>query len=237
MTIHVIHISGKRMIPQCTDGCLRGSLMEGVMAGEDMLTFLSLSAMERSSRLLRWVRAWTSQPLLEPLTLEGWFEEGHGITGGVLNRLKVWMPTHYKKDRMFLWAPPPAVAHAALEELLKACHKRADLFHVVVIPRLMTPWYMFEPLWVGIILPFSHCRPWSLKRAPLLVEMGRHALLDTSEADAGNLLRKLLRLSKRLAAVSEHVACGVLHIPWTGDHQVSDVGDEGRSWKSMAQGR
>ncbi len=61
-TIHVIHISGKRMIAQGTDGCSRGSLMEGVMAGEDMLTFVDLarSAMERSSRLLRWLCSWTS---------------------------------------------------------------------------------------------------------------------------------------------------------------------------------
>jgi hypothetical protein len=164
---------------------------------------------------------------------------------------------------MLLWAPPPAVADAALVELLKARHKRTDLFHVVVIPRLMTPRWrqlfnkacnfsfivspgplfwpvdMFKPQWVGIILPFSHCRPWSLKRSPLLVEMGRdlRALLDMSEANAGNLLWKLLLLPKRLAAVSEHVACRVLHIPWTGDHQVSDGDDEGRSWKSMAQGR
>ena len=257
MTIHVIHISGKRMIAQGMDGCSRGSLMEGVMAGEDMLTFV------RSSRLLRWLRSWTSRPLLEPLTPEGWFEEGHGITGGVVDRHNVWMPTHCKKDLMFLWAPPPAVADAALEELLKARHKRTDLFHVVVIPRLMTPRWrrlfnkacdfsfivspgppfwpadMFEPLWVGIILPFVPCRPWSLKRAPVLVEMGRdlRTLLETSEADAGNLLRKLLLLPKRLATLPEHVACGVLHIPWSGDHQVPDGGDEGRSWKSMAQGR
>ena len=265
MTIHVIHVSGKRMIAQGTDGCSRGSLMEGVMAGEDMLTFvdLSRSALERCPRLLRWVRSWTSQPLLEPLTPEGWFEEGHGVTGGVLDRHNVWMPTHCKRDRMFLWAPPPAVADAALEELLKARHKRTDLFHVVVIPRLMTPRWrrlfnkscdfsfvvspgssfwpddMFEPLWVGIVLPFSPCRPWSLKRAPLLVEMGRdlRALLETSEADAGNLLRKLLLLPKRLATLSEHVACGVLHIPRAGDHQVPNCGDEGCVWKPMAQGR
>ena len=42
MTLHVIHISGKRMIAQGTDGCSRGSLMEGVMAGEDMLSFVDL---------------------------------------------------------------------------------------------------------------------------------------------------------------------------------------------------
>ncbi len=122
MTIHEIHISGKRMIAQGTDGCLRGSLMEGVMAGEDMLTFvdLSRSAVERSSSLLGWVHSWTSCPHLQPLTPKGWFEEGHGIMGGVLDRHKVQMPTHCKKDQMFLWASPPVVADAALEELLKA---------------------------------------------------------------------------------------------------------------------
>jgi hypothetical protein len=37
---------------------------------------------------------------------------------------------------MFL---PPAVVDAAMEELFKSRHKRADLFRVVVIPRLMAP--------------------------------------------------------------------------------------------------
>jgi hypothetical protein len=41
MTIHVIHISGHRMIAQGTDGCSRGSLMEGVMSGQDLLTFVN----------------------------------------------------------------------------------------------------------------------------------------------------------------------------------------------------
>ena len=88
MTIHVIHISGKRMIAQGTDRCLRGSLMEGVMAGEDMLKFVNLSrsAVKCSSGLLRWVHFWTSRPHLQPLTPEGWFKEGHGITGGTLDR-------------------------------------------------------------------------------------------------------------------------------------------------------
>ena len=152
---------------------------------------------------------------------------------------------------MFLWAPPPSVADAALEELLKSRHKRTDLFHVIVLPRLMAPRWrrlflkvcdftfaaspglpfwptgMFEPLWVGIVLPFAHCRPWSLKRAPLLVEMERdlRRVFETGEGDAGNILRKLLHLPRRLAPLSQRVACGVLHLPW-GD-QVPDAGDRG----------
>ncbi len=72
MTIHVIHVLGKRMIAQGTDGCSRGSLMEGVMAGADMLTFVNLApgAVERHPLLLDWVSTWTEQPGLKALTLQ-----------------------------------------------------------------------------------------------------------------------------------------------------------------------
>jgi hypothetical protein len=95
---------------------------------------------------------------------------------------------------------------------------------------------MFEPLWVGIILPFAHCRPWSLKQAPLLVEMGRdlRRLLETSEGDARNLLRKLLQLPKWLATLPQHMACSMLHLP--GPHQVPDACNSGRGRERLAQG-
>ncbi len=75
MTIHLVHISGKKMIAQGTDGCSCGSLMEGVMAGKDMLTFFDLgrSAVERHPPLLDWVRTWTGRSTLKPLSPEGWF--------------------------------------------------------------------------------------------------------------------------------------------------------------------
>ncbi len=59
MTIHDIHISGKRMIAQGTDGCSRGSLMERVMAGTDMVTFIDLAhgAIDWHLPLLDWVRS------------------------------------------------------------------------------------------------------------------------------------------------------------------------------------
>jgi hypothetical protein len=83
MTIHDVHVSGCRMIAQGTDGCSRGSMMEGVMSGLDMLSFVDLGrmALERHPPLLSWVRAWSDRPTLEPLTPKGWFEEGHGIKG------------------------------------------------------------------------------------------------------------------------------------------------------------
>jgi hypothetical protein len=84
MTIHIIHISGKRMIAQGTDGCSHGSLMEGVMDGADMLTFVDLARgrIKRHPPLLEWIRSWSGRPHLNALSPEGWFKEGHGIIGG-----------------------------------------------------------------------------------------------------------------------------------------------------------
>jgi hypothetical protein len=216
-------------------------------------------AIERHPPLLDWVCTWTKLSKLKPLALEGWYEEGHVITGGTLDPHKVWIPMHGVKNELFLWAPQPPVVDAALEELLR----RRTTSHVVLIPRSMTPrwrqlfnkacdftfivspgatfWHadMFEPLWVGIVLPFTHHRPWCFKsRAPLLVEIGRdlQEVLATSEANAGNLLRKLLNLPQRVAFLSQHVACGVLHVPWT-DASVPDGDDQGQVGKPMAPGR
>ena len=264
MTIHVVHISGRRMIAQGTDGCSRGSMMEGVMAGKEMLSFVDLArtAIERHPPLLDWVRSWTNRSTLEPLTPEAWFQEGHGITGGYKDKHGIWIPNHEPKGNLHLWAPPPAVAAAALEEILKARHKRTDTYHVVLIPRLMTPTWrrlfmkscdftfvvspncsfwpddMFEPLWVGVLLPFSTHRPWSFKRAPLLVEMGRELreVLAKGETDGGDILRKLLDLPRTVAKMSERVARGVLHVP-ERPTTVSYGGHRRRAGKPMAQGR
>jgi len=242
--LHVIHVSGKRMIAQGTDGCSRGVLLEGVMAGEDMLSFIDLDkpATQRCSKLLDWIRSWTMSVDLSPLTPEEWFVEGHGICGGYRDRHGVWMPSHEPPGKIHLWAPPPAVADAALEELLKARHKRTDTFHIVAIPRLMAPRWrrlfhkvcdlhfvvppgcefwtsdMYEPLWVGIVLPFVSFRPWSIKRSPLMVELARQLceVCKDSPAIARNILRKLLKLPGKLASVSPGVARGMLHMPREG---------------------
>ena len=83
---------------------------------------------------------------------------------------------------------------------------------------------MFEPLWVNIVLPVTHHRPWCFKRAPLLVELGGtlRELLETRDKDAGNFLRKLLGLSGRVASLLQRVACGVLHVSWS-DANIPDA--------------
>eukprot|EP00804_Cyclotella_cryptica_P003455 CCRYP_002101-RA/>CCRYP_002101-RA protein AED:0.38 eAED:0.31 QI:0/0/0/0.8/0.5/0.4/5/0/1035 len=161
---------------------------------------------------------------------------GHGISGGNKDKRGIWIPTHEPPGNTHLWTPPPAAADAALEQLLQARHKRTDTSHIIAIPRLLAPrWQrlfhkavdvsfsippgtsfwptnMFEPLWVGIVLPYHRFSPWQLSQAPLMVDMGRklHKVCSASEADAGHILRKLCKLPRRLATLQERVVRGVL---------------------------
>ena len=77
--LHVIHVSGKRMIAQGTDGLSRADHSEGVMQGKPIANFvpLHLDALEREPGLRAWLTQVTSG--LEPtfLTPEGWYLTGH----------------------------------------------------------------------------------------------------------------------------------------------------------------
>jgi len=126
------------MIAQGTNGVSRGNLAEGVMAGKPMASFLPfhLLALDRSPRLVPWVQSWLGEAC-EVLDPEGWYEWGHDHDGGLLNCNGIWMPKLWLG--IFVWAPPPAAADAAMEELRKARHKRQKLTHVIIVPRLMSP--------------------------------------------------------------------------------------------------
>ena len=56
--MHVIHVAGTRMMAQGTDGLSRGCLLEGVMQGTSILSFIPLhqTALERSPNLLMWLQ-------------------------------------------------------------------------------------------------------------------------------------------------------------------------------------
>jgi hypothetical protein len=64
-TLHLVHVAGTRMIAQGTDGLSRGSLLEGVARGEDVLSFIDLAqgAFKRSSTLRDFVQSWI-KPIL-----------------------------------------------------------------------------------------------------------------------------------------------------------------------------
>ena len=244
MKLFIVHCAGTRMIEQGTDALSRGSLLEGVMAGKDMLSFVDLgrSALERHPPLLDFIRDAAGRPHLEALEPKDWFFKGHGIVGGHRDRHGVWIPNHEKNGMFYLWAPPPVVADAALEELLKAVHKRQDAYHLIVIPRIFSPhWFrlfcklcdvsfmlpvgsshwpstMHEPVWFGVVLPFIKHRPWKLKRSAYVVELeGKlRSVLSSGDGDGRDILRKLLQLPRRVARMRFRHACGLLRVPGPG---------------------
>ena len=244
LNLQLVHVAGTRMIAQGTDGLSRGVLLEGVLSGKDMLAYIDLSktALERHPPLLEFLKSWIEDESLKVLKPEEWFVEGHGITGGNPDRHGVWIPSHAPKFRSYLWTPPPVIADVALEECLKAVHKRRDAYHIFAVPRLFTtkwrrlfaklcdfsislpvgsphwPSHLHEPLWIGISFPFIPHRPWSIRGTPTVVGLERklHQMLRSGETDGRDLLREFLRTTRRLQAMQERVACRVLRVPWEG---------------------
>jgi hypothetical protein len=211
LILHVIHIAGKRMIAQGTDGLSRGITCAGVMEGQDhhFSVPLHLNALERQGESLKdWVANWFGEAgtWLDP---KGWYTSGHTTP-------------------RCIWTPPPAATDAALEQLGQSIHKRPHLLHVVIVPRLMTyrwrkllgkicdivftvplgtdAWSHsnFEPLVVGIYFPLCRHEPWRLKGTPLL-ERAERALRDLSPAAprwGRHILRELLVQARELDSMS-----------------------------------
>ncbi len=109
-TLHLVHVAGTRMIAQGTDGLSRGSFLEGVARGEHMLSFVDLAfnALERHPQLLMFVRSWVEPVLgkVKTLTVEEWFQEGHGIIGGEKDYNGMWIPKHAPNGKAYIWTPP-----------------------------------------------------------------------------------------------------------------------------------
>ena len=237
--LHLVHVSGKRMIAQGSDGLSRGDFSEGVMKGDDMKTFipLHLSAIERSEGLKAWIESWTGDSVLEWLKPDEWTTRGHNLVEGVMEKnidgIKV--PT-YKKGN-FVWTPPPAAAEACLEEVRKARHKHQDSTHVILVPRLMTPLWrrhmnkvcdivfeiplgklpvwkedMFEPLTIGFVFPFLSHRPWQLRRSPVLMGLQKQLrkVWESDPVSTGPILRQLWHLPRRVGSMPEELALRLL---------------------------
>jgi len=125
-------------------------------------------------------------------------------------------------EAWFLWAPAPAAAATALQELGTSRHKRPHLAHVFVCPRLFTqkwrkrlhnvadivlelpagrrphwPSSMHEPVLIALILPFSAAFPWQLRQSGPLLELGRRLreVWKVEEQDDRPILRELCALS------------------------------------------
>ena len=202
LRIHMVHIPGTRMIAQGTDGLSRGDLTDGVMTGLSILDFVPLnkSAMDRQPGILPWLRTWIPAPDPFPLTIADWFDVGHGTMGGTANSDGVWFPID-SPHKWLIWSPPPALAETALDELEEARHKRKDLNHIWIMPRLLaycwrkrlckicdlvfsippgarTFWPVSEqePLVIGLTLCFSTSSPWQVKFTTGVLDVERPCL-------------------------------------------------------------
>jgi hypothetical protein len=229
--INIIHVAGTRMIEQGTDGLSRGDMLEGVCRGDEMINHIPLArtALERSTPLLEWIKSWFSSSEgndVEVLEPEGWFERGHDIIGGAKNCDGRWIPKYQSGN--FIWAPAPAGAKFAAEQLRQARHKRLDSLHVFVCPRLMNhewishvrksadlileikagltefwPSNKHESLVIGLYLPFANQKPWQLKRSPMLVDLeSRLRLLWKEDPSTGrNILQQLLLFARSMGTM------------------------------------
>ena len=227
LLLHLIHVSGKRMIEQGTDGTSRGDHSQGVMKGESMLQHvpLNLGAHVRSSGLIDWLKSWWPERECGNLQLhvnpEDWFTTAHS-------------------EGAHAWFPAPAAADVVAEELSRALHKRRSSYHLVFVPRLFTsrwrrllgresdlcieipvgvpdvwPEDMHEPLFLFVTLPLCRVRPWSMRSTPFVEEFrGLLRKLWTSDSIRHrDLLRKLFIRTSALGSMSESVVRGVLHSP------------------------
>ena len=229
--INIIHVAGTRMIEQGTDGLSRGDMLEGVCRGDKMTSHIPLAdtALERSSPLLDWIKSWFScggKDDVEVLEPEGWFERGHDVIGGSKNCDGIWIPEY--KSGNFIWAPAPAGAKFAAEQLRHARHKRMDSLHVFVCPRLMShewishvrksadlileikagstefwPSDKHESLVIGVYLPFANQKPWQLKRSPMLVDLeSRLRVLWKEDPGTGrDILQQLLVFARSMGTM------------------------------------
>lgn len=89
------------MIAQGTDGLSRGLLLEGVLAGRDMLSFVDIAktSAERQPAIMEYVRSWTGEHFIK-LVPQDWFEKGHGIVGGGPNKDRLFIPRHAPNGRI-----------------------------------------------------------------------------------------------------------------------------------------
>jgi hypothetical protein len=235
----VVHVSGERMKAQGTDGVSRGQLTEGVMNGVSMFSFLPMheSALERFPPLKQWLVEFIT-PHLTVLSPEDWFSRGHDHKGkGKIHSDGHWRPVLEKG--CYVWAPAPAAAWIALEELRKARIKRQHSTHIFVCPRVMTPeWQkqlhkasdivftvpvghpawpkeMFEPLLIGIVFPFIRHEPWQLKSTPKMYAMERklRGLWEKgSYLEGSSVLRKFCQQCWGLDAMSPGVVSRMLYL-------------------------
>jgi len=212
LDLYVVHVSGKRMQSQGTDGLSRGDHSQGVMTGIPMEVFipLHLKPTDRDGRLNCWINELVKGMGFKWLEPEEWFEEHH-------------------REGNFIWDVPPAAGDVVYEKLDKWRLKRPGCMHLVFIPRLITGlwrrilsrrsdcylkidwdgvWNLgtqYEPLLLFISFPYNIDRPFEERKNSLLEQFHRilseWKLPSKTELYKRNLLRKFLQCARKIPSM------------------------------------
>ncbi|KAL7579542.1 hypothetical protein ACA910_007917 [Epithemia clementina (nom. ined.)] len=170
--IHIVWISGKRMISQGIDGLSRSDLTSGVMQGVPMFQYvpLHLTSLERQpEKVKRFVEEITQGVAKRFITPAQWFRDAHN------------------SDGMFIWTPPPCLGDVAVQLMAEAWQIRPWNKHVMVIPSLMAGRWRkllfktsdflavlsyakelwpqeteYEPLTIAFVFPLLRRQPWKV---------------------------------------------------------------------------
>jgi hypothetical protein len=220
--IHIVWVSGKRMIQQGTDGLSRGDLTNGVMRGIPMLEFVPLhkTVLERQPKAAKdFLRYITAEEPLTYLSPEDWYT------------------TALDSDGIFVWTPPPAVADAAITQLAESIHIRPWNTHIVLLPTLMTSRWRkvlskacdlrltlpfddelwpsgieLEKLTLAICFPLLARDPWRVKRSGVFdnFQSQMRSMQGKSVSSHRSLLRELWISARALQSVPSGVARSLL---------------------------
>eukprot|EP00956_Cyclotella_meneghiniana_P036908 scaffold132204_cov35-Cyclotella_meneghiniana.AAC.2 len=110
------------MIKLGFDGLSRGDFDSGIMLGVDIRTLVPLGTPAvdfEENQILEWLKSWMGIDFSPPLSVKNWYCKGH-------------------EAGVHVWAPPPAGALIALEELAQSKLKHPfEVTHVFVCPRLL----------------------------------------------------------------------------------------------------
>jgi hypothetical protein len=97
---------------------------------------------------------------------------------------------------------------------LKQLYKASDIVFVLPLGLSVWPTEMFEACVVGLIFPFLSVTLWQLRGSPKMNALGRQLqkVWKDEALDAGDILRELCVLLKRLQSVPVHVVWKLLYL-------------------------
>jgi len=190
LIVHVFWISGKRMIKIGVDGLSRGDLSSGVMAGNDLLSYLPFNetALQRHPELYCIVSSWIQGSKIDWnfCSKVDWFDRVFNKTDANGNFCAT--------DAGWIWSPSPLLAPIALELMCEAFHLFPKSSHIFICPALATAYWrkmlgkvadvvfnfpagccvwpspMFECLTVAFVKPLLPQSPWQARRLPIVAE-------------------------------------------------------------------